>query len=173
MNSIGAYVFVIFIFIIIIYGLTKHVDVYDCFITGAKSGIKSAISILPALVTIFVAISIFKSSGLLTYVCEKLSFVTEMLGFPKEVLPICFLSPISGSGALTVYENVISEYGPDSFIGRVASVISGSTETTFYAITVYYGAIGIKKTRHTVLCSLCADFTSFLLASVFTKLFFY
>lgn len=173
MNNIGAYIFIGFIMIIIISGAIKHIDVYDCFINGAKSGISTAVNLLPALVTIFVAVSVFRSSGLLELVCDNLSGITDKMGFPKEVLPLCFLSPISGSGSLVAFEDIISKYGPDSFQGRVAAVLSGSTETTFYAISVYFGAISVKKTRHTVFCSLCADFTSYLLASIFVKLFFY
>lgn len=173
MKNLGSYVFLAFVVLIIIIGLIKKINVYECFIDGAKSGIKTAVNILPAFIAIFIAISVFKSSGLMGYLCALISPLCEALGFPEEVLPLCIISPVSGSGSLAVFESILSQYGPDSFEGRVASVISGSTETTFYAIAVYYSAIGIKKTRHTVFCSLCADFTSYLMASLFVKLFFY
>ena len=173
MNNLGSYVFIAFFVAVLLTGLIKKENVYELFIDGAKSGIKTAASILPTFIAIFIAVSVLKSSGLMEMLCNFIAPAAERLGFPKEVLPICLLSPVSGSGSIAVFEQVIKQYGADSFVGRVASVISGSTETTFYAIAVYYGAVGIKKTRHTVFWSLCADFTSFLLASVFVKLFFY
>ncbi|MGN0560452.1 MAG: spore maturation protein, partial [Candidatus Fimenecus sp.] len=102
----------------------------------------------------------------------SLSPIFEKLHYPAEVLPLCLLSPISGSGSLSAFQTILETYGADSNIGRVASVIAGSTETTFYAIAVYYGAVGIKKTRHTAFAALCADCTSFVLAALFVRLFF-
>ena len=96
----------------------------------------------------------------------------NLLGIPDDVIPLTILSPISGSGSIGMYESILKDNGPDSFIGRCASVMMGSTETTFYTMTVYYGSVGIKKTRHTLPSALCADFTSFILSPKIVKIFF-
>lgn len=173
MNNLGSYFLLVFISSVILFALFKRVKVFDCFTEGAKDGIKTALSILPSMIALVVAVNMLSSSGVLSFLSTCLSPVAEFLGIPKDLVPLCLISPISGSGSLAVFENILENFGPDSYIGRVASVISGSTETTFYAIAIYFGAIGIKKTRHTVIASLCADTTSFLLAALFVKLFFY
>lgn len=173
MINVSDYILPVFVILIITYGIFKKIDVFGTFIEGAKKGFDVFLSILPSLTALFLAIQMLKSSkgiDLLTFI---LSPVAELLKIPKEVLPMCILSPISGGGSLSVYESIISDYGPDSYIGRVASVMMGSTETTFYAIAVYYGAVGIKKIRHTAICSLCADFTSFIVSGIIVRLFFY
>ncbi|HIS04479.1 MAG TPA: spore maturation protein, partial [Candidatus Fimenecus stercoravium] len=118
------------------------------------------------------AVQMLTASGVSDALTAALSPLLSKLGFPAEVLPLCILSPISGSGSLSAFQSLLTTYGADSFIGRTASVIAGSTETTFYTVTVYYGAVGVKKIRHTVLCALCADGISFLLSAVFVRLFF-
>ncbi len=173
MINFSDYILPIFVSIIVIFGLYKKIDVFGTFVEGAKSGFNVFLSILPSLTALFLAVQMLKTSqgiDILTYI---LSPIAKLLNIPEEVLPMCILSPISGGGSLTVYESIISEYGADSYIGRVASVMMGSTETTFYAITVYFGAVGIKKIRHTAICSLCADLTSFILAGIMVRLFFY
>lgn len=151
---------------IICYGLFKGVRVMDCFIEGAKEGFSTFLSLLPALVALITAVSVLKASGGLDVILWFINPVAKFTGIPAEVLPLVLLSPVSGSGSLTMYEALLKTAGPDSFAGRVASVIMGSSETTFYAVTVYYGAAGIKKTRFTVLSALIADFTAFILAPV-------
>ena len=173
MNSVSTYILPIFIFIIIGFGTYKTIDVFGTFIDGAKRGFDVFLSILPSLTALFLAVQMLKSSQGIEIITKILSPIADLLKIPPESLPMCILSPISGGGSLSVYESILSEYGPDSYIGRVASVMMGSTETTFYAITVYYGAVGIKKIRHTAICSLCADFTSFIFARIMVRLFFY
>ncbi len=173
MNNFSDYILPIFVLLIIGFGAYKKVDVFGTFIDGAKNGFNVFLSILPSLTALFLAVQMLKSSQSIEIITKLLTPVADLLKIPPETLPMCILSPISGGGSLSVYESIISEYGPDSYIGRTASVMMGSTETTFYAITVYYGAVGIKKIRHTALSSLCADFTSFILAGIIVRLFFY
>ena len=173
MNSFSDYILPIFILLIIGFGTHKKIDVFGTFIDGAKKGFDVFLSILPSLTALFLAVQMLKSSQGIEIITKILSPVADLLKIPPETLSLCILSPISGGGSLSVYESIVSEYGPDSYIGRIASVMMGSTETTFYAITVYYGAVGIKKIRHTAICSLCADLTSFILAGIIVRIFFY
>ena len=173
MTDISNYILPVFLLMIITFGFYKRIDVFGTFVDGAKKGFDVFLSILPSLTALFLAVQVLKSSQGIDIITKLLSPITNLLEIPAETLPLCILSPISGGGSLSVYESIISEYGPDSYIGRVASVMMGSTETTFYAIAVYFGAVGVKKIRHTALCSLCADFTSFILAGFFVRLLFY
>ena len=173
MTNISNYILPLFLLMILGYGFYKKIDVFSTFIDGAKKGFDIFLSILPSLTALFLAVQVLKSSQGIEFITKFLSPVANLLKIPPETLSLCILSPISGGGSLSIYESIISEYGPDSYIGRVASVMMGSTETTFYAITVYFGAIGIKKIRHTAICSLCADLTSFILAGFFVRQLFY
>lgn len=172
MSEIGTFVLLFCVGGILIYGACKRVRVFDVFLEGAKENISCAVSVLPAFVGLLLAVQMLTASGVSDALTAALSPLLSKLGFPAEVLPLCILSPISGSGSLSAFQNLLTTYGADSFIGRTASVIAGSTETTFYTVTVYYGAVGVKKIRHTVLCALCADGISFLLSAVFVRLFF-
>jgi spore maturation protein B len=172
MTNITNYILPLFLLLVIGFGMFKRVDVFLTFIDGAKKGFDVFLSILPSLTALFLAVQVLKSSQGIDVITKILSPIANLLKIPPETLPLCILSPISGGGSLTIYESIISEYGPDTYVGRVASVMMGSTETTFYAITVYYGAVGIKKIRHTAICSLCADFASFILAGIMVRLFF-
>lgn len=173
MNDFGNFILLFFIAAVVLSALFRKVPVFDTFLEGAGSGIETAVKILPSLAALLFAVNLLTASGVLDYIRSWLSPIFEKLQYPVEVLPLCLLSPISGGGSLSVFQNILATYGADSFVGRVASVVSGSTETTFYAIAVYYGAIGVKKTRHTAFAALCADCTSFLLAALFVRLFFY
>lgn len=173
MTNISNYILPFFILLIIGFGIYKRIDVFATFIDGAKKGFDVFLSILPSLTALFLAVQMLKTSQGIDIITKVLSPLANFLKIPVETLPMCVLSPISGGGSLSVYESIISEYGPDSYVGRVASVMMGSTETTFYAIAVYFGSVGIKKIRHTAICSLCADLTSFILAGYFVRLLFY
>jgi spore maturation protein B len=159
------------VLLIVGFGAFKGVDVFTEFLQGAKKGFKIVLNITPSLIALILAINMLRASGGLEVLCDLLSPISNILGIPKELTPLTILSPISGSGSLGMYESTLKDYGPDSFIGRVASVMMGSTETTFYTMTVYYSSVGIKKTRHTLPCALCADFTSFILSPRIVKLF--
>ncbi len=171
MSKVTDYILPCLVVLIILHGALKGVNVFDEFITGATSGFKTVLNITPSLIALLLCVNMLRASGGLDVICSLLSPITELLGIPKEITPLAILSPVSGSGALGMYESILKEFGPDSYIGQCASVIMGSTETTFYAITLYYGSINIKKTRHTLPSALCADFTSFILSPKFVKLF--
>jgi len=122
--------------------------VYEVFTEGAKEGFEVAIKIIPFLVAIFLAISVFRSSGAMDFLAWILAPITNFIGMPGELLPLAFMRPLSGSGALGIVSNLVTTYGPDSMIGKMASVMMGSTETTFYILAVYFGSISVRKTRH-------------------------
>lgn len=166
------YIIPLFIGLIIIYGCIKKVDIFDEFLSGARENLKTGVDILPSLIAMITAIGMFKASGAMELLAKAMSPVTEFLGFPSECLPLAIMRPVSGSGALAVFETILSEVHPDSFAGRVASVILGSTETTFYTIAVYYGAANIKNTRHTLVSALSADFTGFIVSVLTVRLIF-
>lgn len=164
------YVIPFFIAIIMIIGLAKKVDVFTEFTEGAKENLKSSVSVLPSLIALMTAIGMFKASGALELISTAISPLTNFLGFPEECIPLAIIRPISGSGALAVFENILTDVSPDSFAGRVASVIIGSTETTFYTIAVYYGITKVKKTRQALPASLAADFTGFVLSALTVRI---
>lgn len=172
MTAFSNYILPLTIVLIVSHGAFKGVDVFNVFIDGAKKGFDTILNIIPSLIALLLAVNMLKASGGLDVLLSLLSPVGKFLGIPRDVIPLAILSPISGSGALGIYEGILKDFGPDSFIGRCASVMMGSTETTFYTLTLYYGSIGIKKTRHTLPSALCADFTSFILSSRFVRLFF-
>ncbi|WHH57061.1 spore maturation protein [Petroclostridium sp. X23] len=152
------------VFVILSYGLSKDVKVYDCFIEGAKEGIDTIIRILPPLVGLLVAVGIFRASGALELIIHGLKPIISVVRIPPEVVPLALMRPISGSAALAIVTDLIKTYGPDSFIGRVTSTMMGSTETTFYTIAIYFGSIGIKNVRHTIAAALLADLTGIIVS---------
>lgn len=156
---------------ILIFGLCRDIDVFDDFLQGAKEGLEIGVKILPTLVALMTCVGMFRASGALDVITYALASLTERIGFPAECVPLALLRPISGSGALVVYENVLKDFGPDSYIGRVASVMQGSTETTFYTIAVYFSVTNIKKTRHTLLAALTSDFTGIIMSSLAVRIF--
>lgn len=156
---------------IILYGLYKKVDIFNAFIEGARENILVGFDILPALVALMLAVSMLRSSGALTALTELLSPITGFLGFPAECVPLAIMRPVSGSGALSILDGILSEHHPDSYIGRVASVLLGSTETTFYTVAVYFGATKVKKTRHALPSALAGDFAAFILSALAVRLF--
>ena len=151
----------------------KKVDIMGEFSKGALEGIETAKKLLPTLAILITAVGMFRSSGALEVLTSVLSPFLNKIGIPSEVMPLMLLKPFSGSGSIAIIQDIFSNYGTDSFIGRVASTIAGSTETTFYTVALYFGAVGVSKTRHTIPSALAADFTGFFLSVFFVKLFFY
>lgn len=147
---------------IILWGIYKKTDIFGEFAKGAAENLKVCAEILPALIALITAVGMFKASGAMELFTEAAGPFFDKLGFPAECLPLALIRPVSGSGALAMYESIISENGPDSFSGKIASVMLGSTETTFYTLAVYYGAAGIRKTRHSLAASLTGDITGFI-----------
>lgn len=170
MQKISSYILPLITAAIIIFGLFKGVKVFDCFLGGAKKGFRSAVGLLPPLVGLVLGVTMLRESGALSVITKMLEPIAEFSGIPVDVLPLAVLCPVSGSGSLTMFEQILRDFGPDSLQGRVASIIMGSTETTFFAVTVYYGSVGIKKSGCTVPASLLADMTSFVM-SAFTARF--
>ncbi|MFA7430128.1 MAG: nucleoside recognition domain-containing protein [Rhodospirillaceae bacterium] len=141
------------------YGAARRVRVYEAFVEGAKDGFQVAIRIIPYLVAILVAVGMFRASGAMDLIVMPLGVLTEPLGMPAEALPMALLRPLSGSGAYGILAAIINDpsIGPDSYTGYLVSTIQGSTETTFYVLAVYFGAVGVRKVRHALVAALCAD----------------
>ncbi|NLM28470.1 MAG: spore maturation protein [Clostridiaceae bacterium] len=155
---------------ILIIGAWRNVPVFDAFLEGAKEGLATAIRILPVLVGIMLAINIFEASGALDIIVTLLKPVVNFLGMPEEIVPMAILRPISGSASLGLLSRQLKEYGPDSLAGRILSVMMGSTETIFYTVAVYFGAIGVKKTRGTVWIALIAGMAGMISSVIVCKL---
>lgn len=171
MNTISLILIPLMVGGIIIYGLIKKVDIYSSFVKGAKDGIDSAISIFPFTVSMVFAVNIFLHSGILDYIFGGLSnFLGPMI--PTSIFPMALLRPISGSASQVIMTDIFTNYGADSFIGRLASVLQGSTDTTFYVVTLYFGSIGIKKIRYALKAGLSADLVG-ILASILVVYYFF
>lgn len=157
---------------VLLVGFSKNVKVYEAVIAGAKQGFNVAVMIIPFLVAILVAIGMFRASGALDAIVRVIGPYTALIGLPAEALPMALVRPLSGSGALGVLMETMKTYGPDSYVGFLVSVINGSTETTFYVLAVYFGAVGVRSVRHAVWACLAADTTGVLMAVAVTRLFF-
>lgn len=153
-------------------GLYRRENIYDALSTGASQGLGLLKTIVPSLVILLCAIGMLRASGFLDLLGSWLQPLCRVLGLPSEVLPLMLVRPFSGSAALAVGAELMTQYGVDSQIGRTAAVMLGSSETTFYTITVYFGASGLKRTRYAIPAALIADLTGFLSAAFFTRLFF-
>ncbi|MEM1094438.1 MAG: spore maturation protein [Bacteroidota bacterium] len=147
-----------------LYGLYKKVPVYEEFVEGAKGGFKLAVTIIPYLVAILFAIGMFRASGAMDFLITGLRPVLELIGFPAELIPMAIIRPLTGSGSAAVVLDMINQFGEDALIVKMAATMFGSTETTFYVIAVYFGAVNVKKTRHAVPAGLIADFFAMFLA---------
>lgn len=171
-NLISAIAIPLFILVFLGWGLIKKVKVYEVFVEGAKDGFNTAVKIIPYLVAMLFAIGIFRASGAMDVVVALLSPVTNLIGMPAEVLPLALLRPLSGSGSMGLMTELMKTNGPDSFIGVLASTMFGSTETTFYIIAVYFGSVGVTKTRHALPAGLIADFFGMLGAVFIVRILF-
>ena len=158
--------------VLVLYGWVRGVRVYDSLVDGAKQGFEVAIRIIPYLVVILVVVGMFRASGGLELIVVVVSPFTELIGLPAEALPMALLRPLTGTGAFGVMAEAMTVHGPDSLIGYMVSTFQGSTETTFYTLAVYYGAVGIRETRHTVPACLLADIAGILGAVFIVNLMF-
>ncbi len=164
------------IVVFIVMALFKRINVYETFIEGAKDGFKTAVKIIPYLVAILVAIGVFRASGAMDWFISGITFLFDKLGINTDftpALPTAFMKPLSGSGARGMMVDAMTTYGADSFVGRVASTVQGATDTTFYILAVYFGAVGIKNTRYAVVCGLIADFAGITASILLAYLFFH
>lgn len=171
-GKVSLFAIPVILLLIVLHAAFKKVKVYDSFIEGAKGGFDIAIRIIPYLVAIVVAIGMFRASGAMDYFAAIVSPLTNLIGLPAEALPVALMRPLSGSGTLGLVTEIMQTHGPDSFIGRLVSTMYGSTETTFYVLAVYFGSIGIKKTRHAVPAGLLADTVGLLAALVICRIVF-
>ena len=152
--------------------LRRQEDAYDLMLSGAADGLKLLLSIVPALVLLLTAVSMLRASGAIELLTQLLSPAFRWIGIPPETAMLVLIRPISGSAALAVGSELMAIHGVDSVVGRTAAVMLGSTETTFYAISVYFGAAGIRKTRYTIPAALLADFVGFLVSAWSVRIFF-
>lgn len=169
----------VFLFLIIIgfigAGIRKRINVYDAFIDGAKEGFSTAVRIIPYLVAILVAIGVFRASGSMEFLIQGIAKIIEWCGIDSSfvgALPTAIMKPLSGSGARGMMVDAMNTYGADSFVGRLACIFQGSTDTTFYILAVYFGSVGVSKTRHAVTCGLLADVAGIIAAICMGYLFF-
>lgn len=173
MSLISSSLIPIIILLIVTYGIIKKVKVYEVFVEGAKEGLKICKNIFPYLLCMLLAIKVFRESGILEYIINFIEPLTNLLGIPKEVITQIFIKPLSGSGALGVFTDNIKTFGPDSYLGVLSSVLMGSTETIFYTIALYFGAVKIKKIRHTLWTAIMAEIIGVILAINITKIIFF
>ena len=166
-EKISLYILPIMILSILSLGMAKKVPVYEEFIEGAKDGFKVAVSIIPYLVAIIVAVSMFKASGILDILKN---FANSFI--PPDIIPIIFTRSLSGSATLGLFSEIAKNFGPDSYVTKLAAIMVGSSETTFYVLAVYFGSIGIKKYRYAILTGIIADITGIVLAILVARMFF-
>ncbi len=175
-STAGNFLLFTIIIIFMILAIRKKVNVYEAFIEGAKEGFSVAIKIIPYLVAMLVGIGLFRTSGAMNYMVDGLEEIVSWFGVNTDfipAMPTAFMKPLSGSGARGMMIDAMNTYGPDSFIGRLSSIMQGSTETTFYVLAVYFGAVNIRNTRYAVTCGLIADVTGIIAAIIISYLFFH
>ncbi len=171
-NTISLWFIPVLIAFILIYATIKKVPTYETFVEGGKEGIQIAVQLIPFLLGMLVAVSVFRASGALDFFIHLLKPFLDWLGIPSEIVPLALIRPISGAAGLAITTDLITTFGPDSYIGRLASVIQGSTDTTLYILTVYFGAVGIKKMKYALKVGLWADFIGVVCAIIFVTLLF-
>ncbi len=169
-NYISTLAVPITILFIILYAVKEKIEIFDLFLKGATEGIEITLKIFPTLIGLFLAIGMLNSSGILDFTTMIISPVLNLIGFPKEIVPLAILRPISGSASMAIATNIIKQNGVDSFIGILAAVIMGSTETTLYTIAVYTSSVKIKDTRGIIIACLAADITGIVVSFFVCKL---
>lgn len=171
-NKISLLILPVIILIILIFGITKKVHVYEEFVEGAKDGFKIAVDIIPYLVALIVAISMFRASGALDYIAQVLGIILNKFEISADIVPIMFTRSLSGSATLGLFSELAVNNGPDSYTTKLAAIMVGSSETTFYVLSVYFGSVGIKKFRYAILTGICADIIGIVLAILVARVFF-
>ena len=172
MNNISNYIIPIIVLIIILYALKKIVDIYDTFIDGTKESFDMTLKVFPNLLAMVFGVNIFLKSGVLDFIFNNLKPIFSYINVQIEILPMAIMRPISGSASLAILNDLFLNYGPDSFIGTVASIIQGSTDTTFYVLTLYFGSIGIKKIRYAMWAGLFSDLVGIVTAIILGNVLF-
>lgn len=171
-ETLSVWIIPLMIALIPLWALYKRVPIYDTFIKGAKEGVGVGLRIIPYLVAILIAIGMFRASGAIDLLAEVLDPVLSLIGMPVDVLPLAIIRPLSGSGALGITSEIASQYGGDSYMARLAAVMTGSSETTLYVIAVYFGAVGVTKVRHALAAGLIADLAATLAALFISQMMF-
>ncbi|HEY8392223.1 MAG TPA: nucleoside recognition domain-containing protein [Capillibacterium sp.] len=171
MNTLSVWAIPLFILVVLAYGEYKGVKVYETFIQGAGEGVKTGIQLLPYFLAIFGALAVFKTSGALNFFCRLVAPLAAFLHIPEEILPLGLIKPLSGSGTIGMMADLTRKHGPDSPLGIMASVIAGGSETTFYVLSVYLGAVGITRPKHLVGMGLLSDLTAFFVAILIARWF--
>ncbi len=161
------------VFLIVFYGFYKKIDVYEAFISGVKEGLSMALKIFPTMFAMVISIDVLIKSNALNALITLIEPICLRLSVPKEILPLALVRPISGSSSLVLMSDLLKTYGPDSFVGRVASLIQGSTDTTIYIIGLYFSSIGIKKIKYSLIVGLLADLFAIILSILVVSYFFY
>ena len=157
LQTISTLTIPVLLFIILAFGLARRVKVYDCFVEGVGEGLKTVVRIIPPILGIMIAVSMLRASGTLELIGHLMRPITRFLGMQDELLPLALLRPVSGGGSIGILTDLLHRFGADTMIGRTASVMMGSTETTFYILAVYFGATKIRNTRHALPAALTAD----------------
>lgn len=172
LNTISLYAIPLLLLGIPLYGYFKKIKVYETFVEGAKGGFQTAIKIIPYLVAMLAAIGIFRASGAMNVIVKIFSPITNLVGMPAEILPMGLMRSLSGGGSQGLMVELFNTHGPDSLIGRMASIAMGSTETTMYVLAVYFGVVKISKTRHAIPVGLLVDLISLIAAAIITNIVF-
>ncbi|MGM8211655.1 spore maturation protein [Virgibacillus sp. W0430] len=171
-TTISIWMIPCFLLIVLVVATWKKIPTYELFAEGGKEGIKMAFSLLPFLVGMIVSISILRSSGALDALIDTISPLLALIGIPPEIVPLALVRPISGTAALGMTTEIIGNHGPDSFIGRLASTMQGSTDTTLYIITIYFGAVGIKRMGNALKVGLLADLIGIIASILVVRMIF-
>jgi len=171
-DILSVYTLPFIILIFLIAALFKKIKVYEVFVSGAKEGFSVAVTIIPYLVAILVAISMFRASGAMDLLIQLLKPLFDLINFPVEALPMAFMRPLSGSGSQGIMVEIFKSHGPDSFLGNLVSTMFGSTETTFYVLAVYFGSVQIRNSRHALAAGLIADFVGLTAAFLVCRIIF-
>ena len=172
MNTLSKIVIPLFVFFVVFYGFIKKVNLYDSFLEGAKEGLHISVNIFPNVLAMVFAINIFLDSNFVYEILRVFEGFLMKVNIPLDILPMAILRPISGTATLAIMNDIFMSYGPDSYAGRLASVLQGCTDTTIYVLALYFGSIGVKKIRYSLVVGLIADLIGITIAFILTPIFF-
>ena len=172
MQLISSLIIPTIVLVVIVHGLINQVNIFDSFIKGVKEGFKMTLDIFPTILAMIISINVLLKSNIIIDLTHVLSPLFKVLNIPSDIIPLALMRPISGSSSLIIMNNILMTLGPDSYIGRVASVIQGSTDTTIYIIGLYFSSVGIKKIKYALSVGLLADLSCIIIALIMVSLFF-
>ena len=172
MSLISVFIIPIFVFLVVMYGFYRNVDIYESFLAGAKEGLVMTFHIAPSIIAMVFATNLFLNSHFIEWAFQFLAPLFRLIHIPIEILPMALVRPISGTASLAILNNILILYGPDSFVGRLASTLQGCTDTTIYVLALYFGSIKVTKTGHALGAGLFADFVGIVASFVIVSFFF-